>query len=83
MKYLEISGNTCKFQEIQDQKHEILENTLLKTWNTWVFFMKCKKYYEILCQKLEISGHAWKYQEIPRNSITYFYVFPFLEILPI
>jgi hypothetical protein len=30
-KYLEIPGNTTKYQEIQDQKHEILGNTLLKT----------------------------------------------------
>jgi hypothetical protein len=29
--YLEIPGNTMKYQEIQDQKHEILGNTLLKT----------------------------------------------------
>jgi hypothetical protein len=51
-KYLKISGNTCKFREIlgnirkyyemQDQKHELLENTLQflrDSCSTWVVLL--------------------------------------------
>jgi hypothetical protein len=41
-KYLVISENTCKFQKIQDQKHEILGNTsvfLRDSCSTWVFLL--------------------------------------------
>jgi hypothetical protein len=41
-KYQEISGNSTKYQEIKDQKHEKLGNTLVflrDSCSTWVFLV--------------------------------------------
>jgi uncharacterized protein (UPF0147 family) len=84
-KYLELSGNTCKlsgnttkYQEIQDQKHEILGNiwyfyaTLvdLGFFIDWVL-----NYFALFTGIHEISNRKYKKiqeREIPRNIRKYF-----------
>jgi hypothetical protein len=45
--------------------------------------MKYQEIFENNRKYLEISGNTKKYQEIPRKTMTYFIIFPFLEILTI
>jgi hypothetical protein len=49
-----------------------------------VILENSRKYQEISCgiriPRKTISENIRKYHEIPRNTMTYFYVFPFLEI---
>jgi hypothetical protein len=71
---LEISGNTTKYQEIQNQKHEILGNTLVflrDYFSTWDFFIDWVLNYFILFTGIyEMSNR--NFYEIPENTRKYF-----------
>jgi hypothetical protein len=64
-----MSGNNRKYQEIQDQKHEILGNTLVflhDSCSTWVFLLTgswTALFFLLGYMKFQ-TGNSMKYKEI-------------------